>query len=87
MSTPETSTDNTPVKLSSSSKAVELGPAKMVAAGVTGTAVAFLSALGVAYADGNVTGQEWVNIALATVIGAAAAFGITWATPTSVTLK
>lgn len=73
--------------VSSKSPLIELGPAKAVAAGVGGTAIAFLGSLGTAYADGVVSGQEWVNIALATVIGALAAFGITYATPTSVTLK
>jgi hypothetical protein len=65
---------------------VTLGSGKAVAAGATGTAVAFLSALGVAM-PGGVTGEEWVAIALATVIGMAAAFGITWATPTKVTFN
>jgi hypothetical protein len=79
------STPNTPIK--SSSDLVTLGPAKAVAAGVGGTAISFLGALGTAYADGAVSGQEWVNIALATVIGALAAFGITYATPTTVKLN
>ncbi|HEY3484879.1 MAG TPA: hypothetical protein VGK49_05810 [Ilumatobacteraceae bacterium] len=73
--------------LSTSSPSVDLGKSKAVASGLTGTAVAFLTGLGVAYADGSVTGQEWINVALATVLGAAAAFGITYATPTTVTLK
>lgn len=73
--------------IKSTSKALDLGPAKAIASGVAGTAVAFLTGLGVAYADGAVSGQEWVNIALATVLGAVAAFGITFQTPTTVTLK
>jgi hypothetical protein len=73
--------------VTSSSSAVTLGPAKAIASGITGTAVAFLGGLGIAYADGVVTGQEWVNIAIATVLGAAAAFGITYATPSSVKLN
>lgn len=80
-------TNTEPQTLSSRDPGVELGPAKAVASGVAGTAVAFLGALGVAYTDSVVTGQEWVNIALATVLGAAAAFGVTFATPTRVTLK
>lgn len=55
--------------------------AKAIASGVTGSAVAFLSALIPAAEDNVVTGQEWLTVALFTVIGAAAAFGITWAVP------
>lgn len=77
----------TPTTLSSSDDGVNLGVAKSIASGVAGTLVAFLTGLGVAIADSDVTGQEWVNIALATVIGAVAAFGITYQTPTSITLK
>lgn len=77
----------TGVTLSSRSSSIELGPAKAVAGGIAGTAVAFLGGLGIAYTDNVITGQEWVNIALATVLGAAAAFGVTFATPTTVTLK
>lgn len=66
---------------------VTLGPGKAVASGITGTAVAFLTALIVANSDNAVTSGEWLTVALATVVGAAAAFGITWATPTTVTLK
>lgn len=80
------STNPTDTVVSSGSKALDLGPAKAVASGVTGTAIAFLGGLGIAYADNVVTGQEWINIALATVLGAAAAFGVTYATPTKVTL-
>lgn len=54
--------------------------AKAWAAGFTGTAVAFLTGLQLAVADG-VTQSEWVTIALTTVVGGAAAFGITWAVP------
>lgn len=53
---------------------------KAIAAGAVGTAVAFLSSLSQA-APGGLTGQEWVDIALATVIGGAAAFGITYSVP------
>ena len=73
--------------ISSKSPAIDLGPAKAIASGVAGTAVAFLGGLGVAIADEVVTGQEWVNIAIATVLGAVAAFGITYETPTTVTFK
>lgn len=53
---------------------------KAIAAGAVGTAVAFLSSLSVAM-EGGVTPSEWVNVALATVIGAAAAFGIVYGVP------
>lgn len=71
--------------VSSTSPAVHLGPAKAIAGGIVGTTVAFLSALIVANSDEAVTSGEWLTVALATVLGGAAAFGITWATPTSVT--
>lgn len=81
-------TNPTPgLSVSSKSDSITVGPAKAVASGVVGTAVAFLGGMGIAYADNVITGQEWINIALATVLGAAAAFGITYATPTTVTLK
>lgn len=54
---------------------------KAWAAGAAGTAVAFLTSLHQALDDSVVTGQEWTSVALATVIGGAAAFGITWAAP------
>lgn len=73
--------------VSSSSPGVSLGPSKAIASGIAGTAIAFLGGLSIAYADDVITGQEWVNIAIATVLGATAAFGITYATPTNVTLK
>lgn len=73
--------------VTSSSPLVTLGNAKGIAGGVAGTAVAFLTGLGTGLADGTVTGQEWVNIAIATVLGAVAAFGLTYATPTKVTLN
>lgn len=71
--------------VSSKSELVTVGPGKAVASGAVGTAVAFLTALIVANSDEVVTGGEWLTVALATVIGGAAAFGVTWATPTSVT--
>jgi len=40
-----------------------------------------LTGLATAAADNVVTGQEWINVALATVIGGAAAFGVTWSAP------
>jgi hypothetical protein len=73
--------------VSSSSKLVTLGAAKSIAGGVVATALGFLAPLGVAISDGQVTGQEWVAIATATILGAAAGFGITYATPTKVTLN
>lgn len=72
---------------SSKDPGVSLGPAKAVASGVTATVVAFLTATITANADGAVTSGEWLTVALATVVGAAAGFGITFATPTSVTLR
>lgn len=54
---------------------------KAIAGGVAGTLVAFLTGLTTAIDDSVVTQGEWVTIALATVIGGAAAFGLTWASP------
>lgn len=54
---------------------------KAIASGIGGTMVAFLTGLSTALQDGGVTSQEWVTVALATVIGAGAAFGFTWAAP------
>lgn len=54
---------------------------KAIAAGITGTVVAFLTSLITAQADDVVTSGEWTVIALGTVIGAAAAFGVTWQAP------
>lgn len=54
---------------------------KAIAAGVTGTLVAFLTSLGTAVQTPGITDQEWVAVALATVLGGAAAFGITWNAP------
>lgn len=79
-------TNNAPIKVNSSDTNVHVGPAKAVASGATGTAVAFLTALITANADGIVTSGEWLTVALATVVGAAAAFGITYATPTTIKL-
>lgn len=63
--------------------AVPTDSGKAIASGVVATVVTFLSTLQVAIEDGITTG-EWVSIALATVIGAAAGFGITYATPAKV---
>ena len=46
--------------------------AKAIAAG----AAAFSGALGTAVADNTVTSQEWVGVAIATVLAAAAVWGI-----------
>jgi len=54
---------------------------KAVAGGVAGTLVAFLTGLGTAMQTPGVTSQEWVTIALATVLGFAGAFGLTWGAP------
>lgn len=80
------SNPNTDRTVSSSSSALDLGPAKAVASGLTATAVGFLTALITANADGGITSGEWITVALATVVAAAAGFGITYATPTKVTL-
>jgi MFS-type transporter involved in bile tolerance (Atg22 family) len=72
--------------VSSSSKALDLGPAKAVASGIVTTVVAALGAVIVANADDVITANEWLNVALATIGGFAAGFGITFATPTKVTL-
>ena len=49
--------------------------------GILGTAIAFLSALTLAVNDNSVSLAEWVAIAQATAVGAAAAFGISYASP------
>lgn len=71
--------------VSSSSDKVTVGKEKAIASGLVGTAVGFLSALGLAASDGTITGGEWIGIASATVLAFAAAFGITYAVPASVT--
>lgn len=54
---------------------------KAIAGGVAGTAVAFLTGLTTALQTPGITDQEWVAVALATVLGGSAAFGLTWASP------
>lgn len=54
---------------------------KAIAGGTAGTLVAFLTGLTTALQTPGVTDQEWVAVALATVLGGAAAFGLTWASP------
>jgi predicted regulator of Ras-like GTPase activity (Roadblock/LC7/MglB family) len=54
---------------------------KAIAGGVAGTLVAFLTGLTTALQTPGVTDQEWVAVALATVLGGAAAFGLTWTAP------
>lgn len=61
--------------------ATRMSSTKAIAAGVTGTLVAFLTGLATAVQSPGVTDQEWVAVALATVLGGAAAFGITWNAP------
>jgi hypothetical protein len=56
---------------------------KALAGGAVTTVVAFLGTLKLAMPEG-VTGSEWVDIALATVIGAATGFGVTYLTPTKI---
>lgn len=66
---------------------IDLGPAKAVAATVATVAVSFLGALGVAIADGAVSGQEWVTIAIATIVSTGLVGGATFITPAKVTGK
>lgn len=54
---------------------------KAIASGVAATLVAFLTGMGTALQTPGVTPEEWVAVALATVIGGAAGFGITWQAP------
>lgn len=54
---------------------------KAIASGIAGTLVAFLTGMTTALQTPGVTDQEWVAVAMATVIGGAAAFGITWQAP------
>lgn len=54
---------------------------KAIAGGVAGTAVAFLTGLTTALQTPGINDQEWVAIALATVLGFAGAFGLTWGAP------
>lgn len=73
--------------VSSSSNSVTLGASKALVGGAAGTAIAFLTALKLSLNDGTITGQEWVDITIATIVAAVAAFGLTYATPTKVTLN
>jgi hypothetical protein len=73
--------------VSSASDQVDLGPAKAVAATVATIAVAFLGALGVAITDNVVTGQEWVTIAIATIVATGLVGGATYLAPASITGK
>lgn len=54
---------------------------KAIAGGIAGTLVAFLTGMGTALQSPGITEQEWVAVALATVLGGSAAFGLTWASP------
>jgi hypothetical protein len=71
--------------VSSSSPKVTLGTAKSVAGSITTTVLAFLTAVLFANGDEVITANEWLSIGIATVIGAAAGFGIPYITPTKVT--
>lgn len=66
---------------------IDLGPAKAVAATIATVAVSFLGSLGVAIADGAVSGQEWVTIAIATIVSTGLVGGATFITPAKVTGK
>lgn len=54
---------------------------KAILGAAVATAVAFLGALSTALVDGTVTGQEWVNIALATVLALGGVGGLVYAVP------
>jgi hypothetical protein len=57
---------------------------KAYAGGLTSGVVAFLSTLQIAAVDNGISLQEWITIALATVIGLAAGFGVTYSIPNKV---
>ena len=61
--------------------AVTMTSTKAVWAGIAGTLIAFLTRLEAAVDVGGVSDKEWVAVALATVVGGAAAFGLTWFAP------
>ena len=63
--------------------AVPTDSKKAIAGGAVTTVVAFLGTLKLAMPEG-ITGSEWVDIAMATIIGAATGFGITYLVPTRV---
>lgn len=61
--------------------AAETTATKAVVAGVSATVLAFLGSLQVALTDGNVTGTEWVAVAIATVAALGGTFGFTYVAP------
>ena len=62
-------------------KPIKTTAAKAVVGAAIATAVAFLGVLSTALDDGVVTGQEWVSIALATVIALGGVGGVVYAVP------
>lgn len=54
---------------------------KAIAGGIAGTLVAFLGSMITAAQTPGVTQEEWLVVALATVLGGAGAFGLTWGAP------
>lgn len=54
---------------------------KAILGAAVATAVAFLGALSTALDDGAVTGQEWISIALATIIALGGVGGLVYAIP------
>jgi hypothetical protein len=54
---------------------------KAIAGGIAGTIVAFLGSTITAAQTPGITQEEWLVIALATVLGFAGAFGLTWGAP------
>ena len=54
---------------------LKYSPSQLVKA-ITGGALAGLTAAGTALADGHVTAQEWVGIAIAAIATAGAVFGV-----------
>lgn len=72
----------------SSDTGIDLGPAKAYAAIIATVAVAFLGAVGVALQSaGVITGEEWVTIAITTIVSTGLVGGATYATPSKVTVQ
>lgn len=71
--------------VNSADPSITVGPAKAIAASVATVAVTFLTALGVAMTDNVVTPQEWITIAVATIVGTGLVGGSTFLTRTTVT--
>jgi hypothetical protein len=70
--------------VNSADPSITVGPAKAVVAAVAGALVGGLTYLSAALQDNVVSGQEWVNVALAVIIGTGVVGGATYATRTTV---